>query len=63
MHAPESLPILLAGGAGGQHKGGSHLVCWEQPPVANLHVTILDKLGLKVDHFGESWGEIETLSV
>jgi hypothetical protein len=33
------------------------------PPLANLHVTLLDRLGVKVDKFGDSNGKLENLSV
>ena len=62
VHANNSLPLLLVGGAGG-HKGGRHVLCPTDMPVANLHLTILDKLGIKLDHFGESTGEVEGLSI
>lgn len=63
VHANNSLPLLLAGGAGGQHKGGRHIVCPTDMPVANLHLTILDLFGIHADRFGESTGEIEALSI
>jgi hypothetical protein len=63
VHSGKGLPLLLAGGAAGKHRGGRHVVCPADTPVANLHLTILDKLGLKLERFGESIGEIETLSV
>jgi hypothetical protein len=63
VHAPEGLPLMLAGGSGGQHKGGRHIVCPSDTPVANLHLTILDMLGVRTEKFGESTGQIEPLSI
>jgi hypothetical protein len=62
-HSPVNLPLLLAGGAGGRHKGGRHVVCHPDTPVASLHMTIFEKLGLEMESFGESTGGIDTLSL
>ena len=45
-HTHDNLPILLVGGGAGQIKGGRHLQYPEGTPLANLHVTVLDKLGI-----------------
>ena len=60
QHAPENLPILLAGG-GRELKGGRHLRYPTHTPLANLHVTILDRLGVHVDRLGDSTGELTEL--
>ncbi|MES1256392.1 MAG: DUF1552 domain-containing protein [Acidobacteriota bacterium] len=61
-HEPKNIPVLLAGGAG-QIKGGRHLQ-YAGDSLANLLVTVVDKLGVPVDHVGVSKGElnIDTLS-
>ena len=61
-HSPYNLPILLLGGGAGQLKGGRHLVYPEQTPLANLHVSLLDKLGVEVDRLGDSTGSLSNLS-
>ncbi len=43
-HDNYPLPILLAGGANGAHRGGKNLALTERTPLANLHLTILDRL-------------------
>ena len=43
-HSPRNLPILLAGGGGGQLKGGQHLVYPDGAPLANLHVALLGQV-------------------
>ena len=48
LHAHLDLPILLAGGGNGHLKGGRHLRFAKGTPVANLHLTLLDKLGLQI---------------
>src|SRR5262249_1617995 len=61
-HSPENLPIALLGGASGQLKGGRHLHYRADTPVANLHLALLDKLGIRVDALGDSTGKLELLS-
>jgi hypothetical protein len=57
-HVPENLPILLAGGANGQLSGGRHIKYAKGTPLANLHLTLLDKLGAPVDRHGNSTGRV-----
>jgi hypothetical protein len=63
-HGGDNLPLLLAGGGAGQLEGGRHLVYADEPPMANLLVTLMDKLGLPVEQIGGSTGPLplETLS-
>ena len=58
VHDGDNLPILLVGGGAGQLKGGQHLVYPDEPPMANLLVTLMDKLGVPVDHIGGSTGSL-----
>jgi hypothetical protein len=58
-HNPTNLPLLVAGGV----KGGRHLKYPDSPPVTNLFLTLLDRLGIAVDRFGDSTGKLEPLSV
>ena len=62
-HTQQNLPVLLAGGAGGKLKGGRHLRYPKDTPLTNLFLTVLDKVGLPAEHFGNSTGELELLSV
>jgi hypothetical protein len=53
-HDHVNLPILVAGGKGGKH------VRYEKPaPLANLHLTLLDKAGVQVDKFADSTGTVQ----
>jgi hypothetical protein len=61
-HSPYNLPILLVGGGAGQLKGGRHLVYPERTPLANLHVSLLDKLGVDVERLGDSTGGLSNLA-
>jgi hypothetical protein len=63
-HAPDNLPLLLLGGGTGALKGGRHIVYKEKPSMANLLVTIMDKMGVPVEKVGGSNGtlQLDTLS-
>jgi hypothetical protein len=58
IHDHRNLPILVAGGAGGRHRGGRHLRYAQPKPLANLHLTLLDKVGVRLDSFGDSTGRL-----
>ena len=59
-HAPNDLPLALVGG-GGRLKGGQHLRFALDTPVANLHLAILEKVGVPVEKLGDSTGRVELL--
>jgi len=64
VHDHVNLPIVVAGGGTATHKGGRHIRYKEPTPLANLHLTLLDKVGVKLDSFADSQGKIgELLSV
>ena len=53
-HDPQNLPILLLGGGAGQLKSRGHRRFPKGTPLANLHLTLLDKLGVQVEKIGDS---------
>jgi hypothetical protein len=57
-HNGHPLPTLLVGGGNGALKGSQHLELREPTPLANLHLTILDKINAKQESFGDSTGLI-----
>jgi hypothetical protein len=57
-HSGDNLPLLLLGGGGGKLKGGRHIKYTDKPSNANLLVTIMDKMGVPVDHVGGSTGKL-----
>jgi len=61
LHDHENLPILVAGGAACGMRGGRHIQYKEGTPLANLHLTLLDHVGVHVDSFGDSKGKIDDL--
>ncbi len=61
LHDHKNLPILVAGGAAGKMQGGRHIKLDEPTPLANLHLTLLDKVGVRLDKFADSDGPIPGL--
>jgi hypothetical protein len=63
-HSGDNLPLMLVGGSSGRIKGGRHLKYGDKPMMANLLVTLMDKMDVPVDHVGGSTGklQIDTLS-
>jgi hypothetical protein len=57
-HDPSNLPVLLIGRGAGV-KPGRHLKYDENTPMANLLVTLLDRLGVPLDHLGNSNGRVD----
>jgi Protein of unknown function (DUF1552) len=63
-HSGVNLPLMLVGGGAGTLKGGRHLSFTDKPSMANLLVTLMDKMGVPVERVGGSTGHlpIDTLS-
>jgi hypothetical protein len=57
-HNGHPLPTILVGGGNGALKGSQHIDLREPTPLANLHLTILDKINARQDSFGDSTGLI-----
>ena len=63
-HDNRGLPMVIVGGGSGALKpGGRHLVHKDRTPATNLHLTILDKMGMPVDKIADSTGPLDLLSV
>jgi hypothetical protein len=60
-HAHDDLPILVAGKAKGTIKTGRHIRYPRETPLTNLYLTMLDRMGVKVDRFGDSTGRLTGL--
>lgn len=52
-HAHTNLPVIVAGGAGGAVQPGRHIRYDDQPPMANLFLTMLNALGVEETTFGD----------
>jgi hypothetical protein len=62
-HTHHDLPLLLAGGASGQLKGGRHIRYSKETPMTNLLLNMMDKAGVPLpDKLGDSTGELERLT-
>ena len=60
-HTPYDLPVILVGGGSGQMKGGQHIRYAMHTPFMNLGLTLLDKVGVKVDSISDSTGLLTNL--
>ena len=59
LHNNYPEPNIIVGGGNGKVKlGGQHIVLPERTPIANLHLTILQKVGVQREKFGDSTGAI-----
>ncbi|MGJ8696940.1 MAG: DUF1552 domain-containing protein [Verrucomicrobiaceae bacterium] len=63
VHDHQNLPVIVAGGAAGGMKGNRHIEFKEPTPLANLHLTLMEKAGVQLDRFGDSSGTIKELSI
>jgi hypothetical protein len=63
-HSGDNLPLLVMGGGAGTLKGGRHLTYSGKPTMANLLVTLMDKMDVPVERVGGSTGKLplDTLS-
>lgn len=58
QHDHKPLPIVIAGGAGGTLEGGRHIRVGDAVPLSNLQVSLLQKLGVPAESFGDSTGTV-----
>ncbi len=58
-HDHVNMPILVAGGTG--HRNGRHITYKEAAPLANVHLTMLDRAGVRIDSFADSKGKVAEL--
>jgi len=61
-HRHTELPIIVAGQAGGTIKTGVHTQLGQDTPMSNLFLSMLDRVGLKEDRFGDSTDRLSILS-
>jgi hypothetical protein len=63
LHLHDNLPVLVAGGGSGTLKGGRHIRYPNETPTTNLYLTLLDKLGMPLERFGDSNGRLDLAAV
>ena len=57
-HSGDNLPLLLMGGGSGKLQGGRHVKYENEPTIANMLVSVMDKMGVPVDRVGGSDGAL-----
>ncbi len=66
-HVHHDVPTLLVGGGAGRFKGGSH-IRYPRLPLSNLHLKIIEMVGLRVedfldDRYSDATGTLDILSI
>jgi hypothetical protein len=62
-HLHENLPTLILGNAHGYIKTGRRVVYRKETPMCNLFLTMMDRMGLSMEHFGDATGKLEGLDL
>jgi hypothetical protein len=62
-HTHEDLPTLITGRGGKTYKGGQRIVYRRETPIANLYLTMMDRMGVHVEHFGDATGRLDGLNL
>ena len=62
-HLHEDLPTLIAGRAGNYIKTGRRVVYRKETPMCNLYLTMMDRMGVHMEHFGDATGKLEGLDL
>jgi hypothetical protein len=62
-HLHEDLPTLLIGRGGGAFQPGRRVIYRKETPMCNLHLTLMERMGLPMEHFGDASGPLELASV
>jgi len=60
-HNGHPLPTVLVGGGNGKLRGSQHNDPGQPTPLANVHLTILDKINARQEKFGDSTGLIANM--
>jgi hypothetical protein len=61
VHDHTNLPVIVAGSAAGGMKTGRHIRYENPTPLANLHLSLLDKVGVRLESFADSEGKVDEL--
>ena len=62
-HLHEDLPTLVAGRGGRTIKPGRRIVYRKETPMCNLFLSMMDRMGARVEHFGDSTGRLDALDL
>ena len=58
-HNHEDLPTMMVGRGGSYFKPGKRIVYRKETPMCNLFLTMMDRMGVPVEHFGDSTGRVQ----
>ena len=62
-HLHEDLPTLLIGRGGGFLNPGRRIIYRKETPMCNLHMTLMDRMGVPIDNFGDASGRLDPASL
>ena len=62
-HIHSDLPTLIAGRAGNYIKPGRRIVYRKETPMCNLFLTMMERMGCRMEHFGDSTGHLTGLDL
>jgi hypothetical protein len=62
-HLHEDLPTLILGRGGNYFKTGRRILARRETPMCNLFLTMMDRMGVHVEQFGDSTGRVEGLNL
>jgi hypothetical protein len=62
-HLHDNLPTLLIGHGGGPLRSGRRITFRRETPMANLHLTLMDRMGVHVENFGDASGRLDLASL
>jgi hypothetical protein len=62
-HLHDDLPTLLIGRGGNYFKPGRRVLVRKETPMSNFHLTLMDRMGVPVENFGDSSGRLDLQSI
>jgi hypothetical protein len=62
-HLHHDLPTVIAGRGGNFIKSGRRIVYRKETPMCNLFLTMMDRMGCRMEHFGDSTGHLTGLDL
>jgi len=62
-HLHHDLPTMIVGKGGGTIKPGQRVVYRRETPFANLHLSLMDRMGVEIDNFADSTGRLGGLDL
>jgi len=61
-HDHDNLPTVLAGRGNGLFHPGRHVKYPNETPLANLHLSMIQQMGVPAEHFADSTGKLQDLT-